>query len=663
MAILDDGRALIVYQKADYDIDDDTELYYDMTEADLLTLLWPNMAQTFSPFSMNPEYLLDSPEIVPASPGTQAISISFNFDKGFNLGAVGGYTGVSVSGNLSGQKGCDEAEVAGTVSGEFRAFGKAKAQGSMSTAAKWDQENCSYVFDSGSFGGSIGVSTKVPIPQLSWKIPFIGSIITYADIQGSVGASVSWSQNAAFPSWPDGGSLSFGVGLGLSVRLKVPKAGVKLTGSGMGSIKGVKNYPGPLEIDGCLTFGAKAQFWKLDVEYTYEKCWNLVTTSQDIIVNGNGYSLPPNLTITYNPIAGTGQVYGSNTVLPDVTSDLFWDAPASMTVGPDGTVYAVWAKESGQSGQFGDSLFVTSFDGETWSPPIEIPDSEGFNGTAEIAFDSSGRPIVVWSSSDSSGIRQDSTTEEILQSFLSGDILYSIYEDGSWSTPQQDLTMPGNDTGVVLGVSADGQLLACWVNEGGAGSSTLYASSWNGNNWLTPVAITTGDGIIGELEVGTVNSETVVFFTADVNDDEEITDESILFSRYDGTWTAPELFSPTAVSATASMAATAVNSDGVVYSVWVAEGSQGDSGTGYSILAAAFDGSEWTNASVISSGLTIVDSLQIAIDADDTPVAAWTAPTLTTGEGGDVYGLDVFSSAYSNGTWSAPVADLCADRG
>ncbi len=102
-----------------------------------------------------------------------------------------------------------------------------------------------------------------------------------------------------------------------------------------------------------------------------------------------------------------------------------------------------------------------------------------------MAVDANGNPIIVWSMADSSSVTASSTFDEFLEAFTKTDIVYSVYQNGSWTTPNKLLAMSGVDLNPVLKTAPNGQLSLVWTNANN-GQQSLMSSFWNGITWATP---------------------------------------------------------------------------------------------------------------------------------------------------------------------------------
>ncbi|HEY5234885.1 MAG TPA: hypothetical protein VIJ14_01805, partial [Rhabdochlamydiaceae bacterium] len=124
-----------------------------------------------------------------------------------------------------------------------------------------------------------------------------------------------------------------------------------------------------------------------------------------------------------------------------------------VVMNPPGQGTAVWIQ--------GSSLFASSFNGSTWTTPVQI-DTTAFGPS--LAVDPNGNATVVWI---------DTATIQI----KSATLLFGM----SWSTPTVVETFSSGFLGVTsVGVDASGNVVALWSSDSGIQSATkLFNQSWS----------------------------------------------------------------------------------------------------------------------------------------------------------------------------------------
>ncbi|MEE8452755.1 MAG: CARDB domain-containing protein [Thermoguttaceae bacterium] len=543
------GQPLIVYQKSDFDITDDTDLYFDLLALSEGDATWPAKIQG---------QVIDD-LFGPKSATT--FGVGFNFKKQGSLPSwipiIGGSNVFTIEGmfqgTVEGPPPPCTAEASAAISAKIKLFGgRADGFGNASGSAKWvaDSNTKSWVLQEAKL--TVGVGISADIPGYKVKFPPIVDLEVGLTVSGNISGTIGW-QGSNFPDWPS--SIDVGLGIGLGPYGKATFLGGSVEGkiSGMGSVSGSIGSSGIKFGGGKLTIAADAKVWWFNIHW--DKTWTF----------GGGKGLEPNVSFvdkslsdvliaSYDPLVGTGNVYGSGSVLSDVSLDVYNDSAPAIAVGPDGEILMLWVKDADPATGQGSVVVAAEFDGTNWSAPVEIPGSDGFNGNVALAFDSNGKPVATWTRADIGGIDAASTSEEILQALDSRDLLYSVRSGDQWSAPAPVSATVDNASNPAIGVAPDGRLVSTWINEVD-GDDQLMAAHWDGTGWTTGEEIATGV-FEGEPSVGEVNGQTVAFWTQDVGIEPDVPEPSLFFSTFDATWSAPALFSPTILVAAKSEAST-----------------------------------------------------------------------------------------------------------
>jgi len=107
----------------------------------------------------------------------------------------------------------------------------------------------------------------------------------------------------------------------------------------------------------------------------------------------------------------------------------YWDQFPESVAGEDGTVYVVWGDYPWYR-----SLWINSYDGESWLGRKDIDGGASNNWNADIALDPQGHPHVAWWGRYSSGLPQT---------------LYTYFDGTNWSPPYETGLM-GNYPSIVV---------------------------------------------------------------------------------------------------------------------------------------------------------------------------------------------------------------------
>ncbi|MCC5830918.1 MAG: SBBP repeat-containing protein [Phycisphaeraceae bacterium] len=240
------------------------------------------------------------------------------------------------------------------------------------------------------------------------------------------------------------------------------------------------------------------------------------------------------------------------------------------------------------------------------------------------------------------------------------DIFYAIRNaEGTWSplSPVAQTTMM--DGNPIAGFTGTGGAVAAWVantlddsalqttpwNEA-LQSQAIYASYWNGSEWLPPQAVTTHDERDGAPSVAFHNGAGLLVW--DHTSGPEATDltaTEIFYAVWDDTthtWSAPQALTDNSHGDWAPQVAFAP--DGTAMAVWV-HAENGDA-TATTIRYATWDGTEWSTPATAPIGLTAaVREPQIGFDSTGRAVLAW----ITNEGGGDL----LQTMIRDNGIWAS----------
>jgi len=523
LAIGPEGQVVTVWQKEDPNITDDADLYFQLLNVESSDLTWldqlVSQIDSFVTREIAASGLPGEGCEANASP-----AVSFGIAHSIDLGKfsvpsfipfVGGEYGASLSYEATGTIGCT-ASLQGNVSARVEA-GKVAATGEGNVSASWkavcgcdgDQKVSKYVFDNGELHFFVGVNAHLPAWTTTVKI---ATIEVGAIVQGSAQGTLIW-QGANFPGWPNGGNAAITIGVGPygSIKINLPGTRWDAEGevSGVGSVTATYDtFTGGWSGNVSFTLSAEAGWGPFKVNWS--KTWQYPSGSPMAMAAED-----EDLTITVDPLLGTANVYAGNPVLADVAQSLRDDGAPSVAVASSGKTLLGWTRDSETPDVWlGSEVVVAGLEQAEWSTPVTLPDSRGFNSDVKLIFDADGNPLAVWSMADSSTVNLDSTVEQVLIATADSDLVYSLQADGVWSSPTTLAEIPGSDGEPTLGVGADGEIVASWVNEF-EGATTLYVSSWNGNTWSTPQAVATGK-LVGTPTLGVVNGLTTLIWTQDV---------------------------------------------------------------------------------------------------------------------------------------------------
>ncbi|MEI6445074.1 MAG: CARDB domain-containing protein, partial [Nostocales cyanobacterium ELA583] len=582
------GKVLIVYLKADENIQDDADLYYDNLSVSSNNLLWTSNIDA------------NDTSLLPQGSGS-AGQIAWSFNK-----KLGSFFGRDIKGEaklegtaLSTGKSAS-ASLVGKGSVTWEKSDKPKFGYGISfdgqLKAKWtvDKQECDWDFESANlnFSGGGIFDWKDRLLAVIKQLGLVGrisatalqSIITFlnekklTEISNGVkfelavrGYNWEWSSKEPFPNFiiPEKikkTAIEFTISPYFKGEIisdskileRIKKA--KIEASGKITIKFLVNPSYELlEASGGWTFNVTTPSG-----HKYQRSFKAGYFSDDtigidsLISNGDGLSTLTNETddgytakFSYEPqsLVGSSNVYGNNSLESDVSSDIYQDSSPALAQSSDGTILAAWANGITPTGnQIGSMIAVSQFSQNQWNKPVSIPNSLGFNDNISLIFDKNQKPLIVWSTTNSSSITDlaSLTEEDINQIFGQSDIVYSTFQEGTWSSPILIKSTVGIDGGTTLGTTADGNTILVWVNSISEGQENLLVSFWNGQTWTSPQQITTAD-TIKDISISKLSGKTVVFWTQDINSSSDVIENSIFYSNYNtdnNVWAVPTQFNP-----------------------------------------------------------------------------------------------------------------------
>ncbi|MEZ6137703.1 MAG: SdrD B-like domain-containing protein [Pirellulaceae bacterium] len=691
-AIVAGGQLLTVYLTQNNLIQDDQDLYYELTDITTGGLSFPS-------------FVFSVPEggLLPAA--TTSKSAAFGWEKTFGpwnfLGAE-----FDAKAEFNGQvtakcaPACElEAQAGGAFSGGVKlpSGNKIEGTGGGSIKGTWkaDPTGTSWDFQGASLdaNGSLsflwdgGLTTVLGYmgPQGRAASSFITGVIDFAEwwfpsidisegikFTGGVAfEGLGWSGSAPFPNFilPDSvqkASVSGSVG----PYLKVANTSGSVEASVSGNVSvAVQVYPafkiGP--ISGTVSAGAVVHGWQ----------YGPASFQISVLNSLGGDGLSPSDTdvpFVFNPAAalGSANVYGTNSVLSSVATDLTIDsAPVLGQAGS--TTYLGWIADgdpTASTPEIGSFIKVADFNGTGFDAPQTLPGSLGFNRYLQTGVDASGNRIAVWSMADSTGLGASTTLEELQAAMRDTDVVYSVFDGTSWSTPSALPTTPGTDAALSLDTTAEGDLLLTWSTHDETNGYRLMSHRWNDatNTFGAATVIATGDQI-SDTEVGVVGGKTTVFWTVDTDPDAEVTLKNIFSSTFEsGSWSAPQEFAPQiAISAVAqasqlysenflqslpdfpvAFASIAETLRGDVLAAWGDGPELSDGSTEGEVLVSLYKNGSWSPAAAVPGSYGVNREVTAATNVAGDLLVLW----LSVQDDGDA---TILSSVYREGYWSSPV--------
>jgi hypothetical protein len=190
--------------------------------------------------------------------------------------------------------------------------------------------------------------------------------------------------------------------------------------------------------------------------------WGLSRNESDELLRGTVPGFPPR-------IPSQSRALAAEVVCSDPETD---DSPRLLAM-PDGKVWAIW--KSGRStvnGRF--DIYASVRSGGTWSSPYHVGSAEYWETDPVLGLDRFDRPVAVWS---------------LFTDQYYYNLIYSVWNGSSWSTPQTISDDPSADLKAALCRDATDTLWCFWYSRRDL-DADIFASRFNGTSWTTPVNLT-----------------------------------------------------------------------------------------------------------------------------------------------------------------------------
>ncbi len=585
MLIGNDGSVLLVFEKVDEAITDDSDLYFSQLQVNSAGLaLPPVIAASPAPLARD------------ANSSRHAFAIGHEYKVSF-MNLVDAKAKWLIEG--SGSKDCKvflqgagifELELTSPAAeGANGGFGS-KFIGNVAVSGTWEAHgkkgDCHYYFIKSTLGGQVGgaVTYQLPLESLVSRLPPVvglpGTVLLnvlrkYKIFKADGGISVrlllggrlDWQDTDGPPinfRLPDSGALTADLSAGPWGRAAGKGYEMKLYGN-VGMKADVYPHYKTKSVYGQLGIDIKIPFWSILLRYRWTPTHEFSPAGPPLLAAAPG---EPEIELIYDPTSdiGTTNDYSdatSHAVLATVATDRYRDSEAVLRAGPDGTRYLVWVKRLDPMTTVGSAVVVAESTPTGWSAPVGIPLSEGHNTQPVMGFDQTGAPLILWAHHSAAGINAASTEAEIAQVLADTEIYFSRLVDGDWTEAARVSPLLSAGENPVLGNGPSGALIAAWVQSKAVGTD-LLVSAWDGAAWSAPAILATGD-IFGKSALSLIGGQLVCYWSEDGNPDPAITESHIFSSRLDATWSPKALFAPAVIPVAPAPALAAAGTSPTTY--------------------------------------------------------------------------------------------------
>jgi hypothetical protein len=337
-----------------------------------------------------------------------------------------------------------------------------------------------------------------------------------------------------------------------------------------------------------------------------------------------------------NGLAASAQ--GAPTWLaPEVLAGKSWTSGSNPNLVADsrGDAFAAWAHRPEFNG---DSVIETSIKpggSSTWQAPVRLSSGGEDSEWPVLAVDAAGDVTAVWEGRNGT----ESDIEAAVRPAGSG----------TWTAPVQLATDTGKYGGPPeLAVDPEGDAVAVWAHENGAGSDVIEASSkpHGSETWQVPVPVSAGGDLAGSPHVAMdANGDAFVVWQRWGNCDRI---ESAIRAGASGAWQAPVALSGAEGTECASSPRVAVDPQGDAIATWQNDKGAVDFGTVEADLRPA-NSSAWDAPVALSGPGVQAQEPRVALNALDEAIVVWSSVN------GDENRIEATARPQTTGAWQAPV--------
>lgn len=334
----------------------------------------------------------------------------------------------------------------------------------------------------------------------------------------------------------------------------------------------------------------------------YEALTTYTATLSTSITDLSGNALTTNYSWSFTTGgSGSGGAWGTATLIE--TDNAGNALSPEIAFDSSGNAIAVWSQNDGTR----YNIWANRFDGTNWGTAILIEsDNSGSAFASSIAFDGNGNAIAVWDQSD--GTRSN--------------IWANRFNGTNWGTPT---LIESDDAGDArypqIAFDNNGNAIAVWQQYDDGTRDNIMANRFDGTNWGTPVMIASNSAgfVLGSPQIAFDGSGNAIAVW-DQHDDLTYLNFSIWANHFDGTnWSSASLLE-NGNSGTASAPQIAFDSNGNAIVVW-----HQFEGIRSSIFANRFDGTNWlpSPALVETDDVESARFPQIAFDGSGNAIVVW----------------------------------------
>ena len=310
--------------------------------------------------------------------------------------------------------------------------------------------------------------------------------------------------------------------------------------------------------------------------------------------------------------------WDSSTTLLDIGSGAANDP--QIAVDSNGNAIAVWS-QVGSSGN--QSILANRYSAGVWSGAVWLEAGAGDATNPQIAMDNSGNAIVVWQQVDSSGNQS---------------ILANRYSAGAWGGAVWLEAGTGQATNPQVAMSSSGNAIVVWQQVGSSGNQSILANRYSAGAWGGAVWLEAGAGDASDPQIAMDNNGNAMVVWQQVDSSGY---QSILANRYSaGVWGGATLLDDS-ISA-GSNPQIAMDNNGNAIVVWV---QVDDSGAALNIIQArSYSAGAWGEVTQLFSFGGYDIRPHVVMDNSGNVMVVWGAKAMSGPWG-------IAARRYSAGAW------------
>ncbi len=407
------------------------------------------------------------------------------------------------------------------------------ASGEGKIGANWtlNPTACKYEFANMALEASVGVQSRVPIPNLSFKVGPVANIAVGIQLDGKFGGEFVWEQAELLPS-KSTFSLETGIG-GYAVGSAIGGT-LELSGSLTGNLKISSGRKGTILDDIFIKGSVSGKIGPL--ARTHEFTYSLITPTSSFEIDDRiqvfsdhdtmvrDYTTPEGWfiieTTSRDSKDGTTDTYElpgvSQALTSSVATDVIDQTRPAIFPTTLGTPAGIWIEEDGNGlDDISNSMMYAEFNGSSWDSPVEIPGITGSNREVRVIRDVNDQLLVVFAHADVSGVDENTSVEDTVAAYDATDVCFIRQTDTGWTSPVLTSSATGTAAELRLHRLSDGTVYLTWIEYNDV-ETELYIQKWDAEAkiWLAKTKL--NERSVSACPVIAIIDETITAYWAEI---------------------------------------------------------------------------------------------------------------------------------------------------